>query len=108
MLHDNVASTCSAMPVSDEHPMLYADSVIFFFEHELPVMTNMYGQPWTKDFLLIFGEGKDRVHNVIAVGNVDCSSNDYQCSAGEQNLRDDHQFVFQQLQVEMEGLIGRL
>lgn len=108
MLWQNVAPTCRATPASDEHPMLYADSVIFFFEHEVPAVTNVHGQAWTKNFLLIFGEGKDRVHNVIAVGNVDCSSNDYQCSGGEQNLPDDHRFVFQQLQSEMEGLLGRL
>lgn len=103
LLAAEVSSNCSAVPVADTHPTLYADSVIFFYANEIPQKRNEFGISWLKQFLLIFGSNKDRVHNVIAIGYAR-EEGEYYCSGGDQDLKTDHVYVFHMLRNEMKEL----
>ena len=80
-------------------------SVVFFFADEIPHDPTDQ-QHWLREFTLIFGAGRERVHNAIAVGGPSCLYCEFHSSAGEQEMSS-HLGVWNALQREMEGLLGQ-
>lgn len=97
MLAATFDDAITALPVADDRPFLYADSVVLFFSGTLPA--------GLRDFCTIFAEGGARVHNVIAVGGQGCRSSQFYSSAGEQTLGE-HASVFELLRGELEVLLA--
>ena len=99
MLAANFDEAPTAIQVADEQPMLYNSSVVFFFRNGFPAGVEL------RDFTLIFGEGGERVHNVIAMGATDVK---FLSSAGEQNVNEHRALVHTLQSARVELLQGLL